>query len=92
VRAVGTAIARDHPVVHVLANNAGALTAPRRALTVNHLAGFLLAHLLLRALVAGRARLVTTASLAEAWGWLDGLWDANAQRVGATMPYSWILR
>lgn len=71
VRRVGVAIADQHPTVHVLANNAGALTAPGRALTVNHLAGFLLAHLLLPAMVRGRARLITTSSLAEAWGWLD---------------------
>ena len=36
---------------------------------VNHLAGFLLAHLLRPALANGR--LITTASLAEVWGWLD---------------------
>ncbi len=70
VREVGEKIAAAHPTIHVLANNAGALASPRRAITVNHLAGFLLAHLLLPAMKRGRARLITTASLAEAWGWL----------------------
>ena len=42
---------------------------------VNYLAGFLLSHLLVPALRRGTAdrpvRLITTASLAEMWGWLD---------------------
>jgi NAD(P)-dependent dehydrogenase (short-subunit alcohol dehydrogenase family) len=63
--------------VDVLVNNAGGLYRGPRALVVNHLAGFLLAHLLLDRLRAaaeatGRpARLISTASLAEAWGVLD---------------------
>ncbi|WP_433080925.1 SDR family NAD(P)-dependent oxidoreductase [Dactylosporangium sp. CA-052675] len=58
--------------IDVLVNNAGGLYRGPRALVVNHLAGFLLAHELrghLRA--AGTSRLITTASLAEAWGVLD---------------------
>ena len=93
VRAVAGLIAVDHPVIHVLVNNAGLLaplslpwSARRsrrtvdgldRTMQVNHLAGFLLTHLLrpaLRAAAAtadGPARVITTASLAEMWGWLD---------------------
>jgi NAD(P)-dependent dehydrogenase (short-subunit alcohol dehydrogenase family) len=60
----------DH--VDVLVNNAGGLYRGPRSLIVNHLAGFLLAQLLLDHLrAAGTSRLVTTASLAEAWGVLD---------------------
>jgi NAD(P)-dependent dehydrogenase (short-subunit alcohol dehydrogenase family) len=85
VRAAGERIAADLGRVDVLANNAGRLatlpgatSADGHDLTmqVNHLAGFLLAHLLLEpmrtAAASGRpARLITTASLAESWGWLD---------------------
>ncbi len=84
VRDAGARIAADHERVHVLASNAGQLAAVGRptvdghdrTLQVNHLAPFLLAHLLLDRMRAAAApdapaRLVTTASLAEAWGTLD---------------------
>ena len=90
VRAVGAAVAAAHERIHVLANNAGHLgpTHLRRAgrrtvdgfdptVQVNHLAGFLLCHLLLDRMRAaagtsgGPARLVTTTSIAEVWGTLD---------------------
>jgi NAD(P)-dependent dehydrogenase (short-subunit alcohol dehydrogenase family) len=84
VRAAGAAIAAEHERVHVLANNAGLLTSVRRPTTdgndatmqINHLGGFLLTHLLLDRLQAAAtpdapARIVTTSSLAEAWGTLD---------------------
>ena len=84
VRAAGERIAADHERIHVLANNAGQLAPARRrtadghdvTMQTNHLAGFLLAHLLLDRLSAAAdtgtpARVITTASLAEAWGWLD---------------------
>jgi NAD(P)-dependent dehydrogenase (short-subunit alcohol dehydrogenase family) len=84
VRAAGVAIAAEHERVHVLANNAGLLTSVRRltrdghdpTVQVNHLGGFLLTHLLLDRLRAAAtpdapARVVTTSSLAEAWGTLD---------------------
>ncbi len=84
VRAAGAAIAADHDEVHVLAANAGQLAPVGRptrdghdvTMQVNHLAPFLLAHLLLdrmraAATPAAPARLVTTSSLAEAWGTLD---------------------
>jgi NAD(P)-dependent dehydrogenase (short-subunit alcohol dehydrogenase family) len=69
--------------VDVLVNNAGGLFhgVTRRGhdttMQVNHLAGFLLSHLLLDRLQAAAAasghpaRLITTASLAEAWGCLS---------------------
>jgi NAD(P)-dependent dehydrogenase (short-subunit alcohol dehydrogenase family) len=62
--------------VDVLVNNAGGLFRGSTCLRVNHLAGFELAHLLLDHLKAAAtpghpARLITTASLAEAWGVLD---------------------
>jgi len=84
VRTAGTAIAAEHERVDVLANNAGLLTSVRRPTTdgndatmqINHLGGFLLTHLLLDRLQAAAtpqapARIVTTSSLAEAWGPLD---------------------
>lgn len=84
VRAAAAAVVAEHERIDVLANNAG-LLGPVRPLTVdgndptmqiNHLGGFLLAHLLvdrMRAAAApGRpARLITTGSAAEAWGTLD---------------------
>jgi len=84
VRAAGAAVAAEHERVDVLANNAGLLTSVRRptvdgydaTMQINHLGGFLLTHLLLDRLRAAAtppapARIVTTSSLAEAWGTLD---------------------
>jgi NAD(P)-dependent dehydrogenase (short-subunit alcohol dehydrogenase family) len=80
VRSVAADIARDVDRIDVFANNAGLLppwpgaaSADGLDLTiqVNHLAGFLLANLLHPILARSRARIVTTGSLAEAWGWLD---------------------
>jgi len=85
VRALAGRLSVEHPRIDVLVNNAGGLGPWRRrtvdgfdvTMQVNHLAGFLLANLLRPHLAAaarssGRpARIVTTASLAEAWGWLD---------------------
>jgi NAD(P)-dependent dehydrogenase (short-subunit alcohol dehydrogenase family) len=80
VRAAGAEVAAAHERIDVLVSNAGQL-APARRLTadgfdpcvqINHLGGFLLAHLLLdRLRAAGHARIVTTGSAAEAWGTLD---------------------
>jgi NAD(P)-dependent dehydrogenase (short-subunit alcohol dehydrogenase family) len=84
VRDAGARIAADHERIHVLAANAGQLAPVSRptrdghdrTLQVNHLAPFLLAHLLLDRMRAAAtpdapARLITTASAAEAWGTLD---------------------
>ncbi|MDG6109592.1 SDR family NAD(P)-dependent oxidoreductase [Dactylosporangium aurantiacum] len=76
VRAAAARVAAACDRVDVLVNNAGGLTRGAACLRVNHLAGFELAHLLLERLTAAArpgapARIVTTASLAEAWGVLD---------------------
>ena len=84
VREVGSRLAGEHPRIHVLVNNAGQLASVRGAtidgfditMQTNHLAGFLLSHLLLEPLRAAAteaapARIVTTGSAAEAWGTLD---------------------
>lgn len=84
VRAAGEWLRGERAEISVLVNNAGQLAPWSRptvdghdvTLQVNHLGGFLLAHLLLDRLRAGArpdapARIVTTGSLAEAWGWLD---------------------
>jgi NAD(P)-dependent dehydrogenase (short-subunit alcohol dehydrogenase family) len=78
VRGLGARLRGELERVDVLANNAGQLAAWSRrtvdgldvTMQVNHVAGFLLAHLLLDRLPPG-GRIVTTGSLAEAWGWLD---------------------
>lgn len=84
VRAVAERLRADVDRIDVLVNNAGQLAGWARptvdgndvTMQVNHLGGFLLSNLLLDRLVAaagpdGPARIVTTGSLAEAWGWLD---------------------
>ncbi|UWZ40763.1 SDR family NAD(P)-dependent oxidoreductase [Dactylosporangium roseum] len=80
VRAAAVRIRDSCDRVDVLVNNAGGLFGGvtghghDRAMQVNHLAGFLLAHLLLdrmRRTSGPPSRLITTASLAEAWGVLD---------------------
>jgi NAD(P)-dependent dehydrogenase (short-subunit alcohol dehydrogenase family) len=84
VRAAGARIAADHDRVDVLIGNAGQLGRARRrtvdgfdpTMQSNHLGGFLLSQLLLERLRAAAtpetpSRVVTTTSLAEAWGTLD---------------------
>jgi NAD(P)-dependent dehydrogenase (short-subunit alcohol dehydrogenase family) len=72
VRRLADAVGSAHPRIDVLANNAGAimghrtLTKDGHELTfqVNHLAPFLLTNLLMPTLVASRARVVQTSSVA----------------------------
>jgi NAD(P)-dependent dehydrogenase (short-subunit alcohol dehydrogenase family) len=84
VRAVAKRLAADLPRIDVLVNNAGSLAGARPrtvdgldyTMQVNHLGGFLLTYLLLEPLVCAAkpdvpARVITTASMAEAWGTLD---------------------
>ncbi len=79
VRALGASLAEKHPVIHVLANNAGGVFAPRTVtadgyettIQVNHLAGLLLTQLLLPSLLAGQAKVVFTASMAAFRGNID---------------------
>jgi NAD(P)-dependent dehydrogenase (short-subunit alcohol dehydrogenase family) len=84
VRAAGARIAAEHERVDVLVGNAGQLGRARRrtvdgfdpTMQSNHLGGFLLSQLLLDRLRAAAtpeapSRIVTTTSLAEAWGTLD---------------------
>ncbi len=81
VRELSGRLHDDLAQIDVLANNAGALVPLTRrtvdgfdiTMQVNHLAGFLLTHLVLDLVRAAPkpARIITTASLAEVWGWLD---------------------
>ena len=80
VRALADTLRAEHPRIDVLVNNAGALMGPRertvdgleRTLQVNHLAPFLLTHLLLDTLLDSRARVITTSSVGARWfGHLD---------------------
>jgi NAD(P)-dependent dehydrogenase (short-subunit alcohol dehydrogenase family) len=93
VRSVGAAIAGAYERIDVLASNAGNLVPGRRrtvdgldpSLQTNHLAGFLLAHLLLdRLRAAAPARIITTGSVAEAWGTLD------VDRPGRLQAWAWL--
>lgn len=80
VRSLATAIDDRYPVVDVLINNAGGIFGERsvtvdgfeRTLQVNHLAPFLLTNALLPKLVASRATVVNTSSVAaRLFGRLD---------------------
>jgi NAD(P)-dependent dehydrogenase (short-subunit alcohol dehydrogenase family) len=97
VRKAGTRIAAEHERVNVLVSNAGQLGRARSrtvdgfdpTVQTNHLAAFLFSHLLLdRLRTAARpelpSRIVTTTSLAEAWGTLD------VARPGRRQPLRWL--
>ncbi|WNB86630.1 SDR family NAD(P)-dependent oxidoreductase [Cellulomonas sp. ATA003] len=80
VRALATTLRAQYPRIDVLANNAGGLMGERaltvdgheRTLQVNHLAPFLLTHELMGTLVASRASVITTSSVAaRLFGHLD---------------------
>jgi NAD(P)-dependent dehydrogenase (short-subunit alcohol dehydrogenase family) len=94
VRVVGDRLLAAHDHIDVLINNAGGL-APYPGATstdgldltmqVNHLAGFLLANLL-RPIMTNTG-LITTTSLAEAWGWLD---TGRPARTGGRYRSRWL--
>ena len=76
MKRVGAQIAAAEPRIDVLINNAGALFASRqvtedhweRTFATNHMAYFVLTHMLRDRLTASRARIVNTASSAHKWG------------------------
>ncbi len=78
VRALAKKLREAYPRIDVLVNNAGLMSHHRSVtvdgfemtIQVNHLAGFLLSHLLVDSLGRG-SRLITTASAAERLGQLD---------------------
>lgn len=87
VRALAEELAATYPRIDVLANNAGTIHHRRRltvdgferTFQVDHLAGFLLTHLLLPRLVQSRATVIQTSSRgARAFGRLD-LADLNME-------------
>jgi len=79
MRAAGGALAAKAPRIDVLANNAGAIFDHRevtadgleKTFAVDHLAYFVLTHLLAPCLDPAAARIVSTASGAHLWGRLD---------------------
>ncbi|NKG19385.1 SDR family NAD(P)-dependent oxidoreductase [Paeniglutamicibacter terrestris] len=89
VRNLAALLLEKYPRIDVLANNAGGIFTPARQETtdgfemtfqVNYLAPFLLSHLLLDRLVASRATVINTSSVANRlYGNVD-LSDLNAER------------
>ena len=88
VRDLGAAILAQYPKIDVLANNAGGIFGSRErtndgfelTFQVNHLAPFLLTNLLLDLLIASKATVINTASLAaRMWGEID-LDDVNSTK------------
>jgi NAD(P)-dependent dehydrogenase (short-subunit alcohol dehydrogenase family) len=85
-----------YPQIHILINNAGVLNRERTTtvdgietvFAVNHLAYFLLTHLLLERLAAsGSARIINVASAAHRWGNLDFEDLQNAREYRAMRVY-----
>ena len=89
VRSLAALLLEKYPRIDVLANNAGGIFTPARQETpdgfeltfqVNYLAPFLLTHLLLGRLIASRAAVINTSSVANRlYGRVD-LSDLNAER------------
>jgi NAD(P)-dependent dehydrogenase (short-subunit alcohol dehydrogenase family) len=87
VRSLAAALLVTYPTIDVLANNAGGLVGKRgltadgheRTFQHNHLAPFLLTNLLLDRLIAGSARVVNTASVANRFGKIN-LADLDSKR------------
>lgn len=96
-RAFAAEVARAHPALHVLVNNAGIYTSRRevtedgveRTFAVNHLSPFLLTNLLLPPLRAGApSRVVNVASEAQRGGRLDFDDLMLAKRWGGLRAYT----
>lgn len=89
VRTLASVLLQRYPHIDVLANNAGGIFTPARQSTddgfeltfqVNYLAPYLLTHLLLERLIASRAAVINTSSVANRlYGSVD-LSDLNAER------------
>lgn len=88
VRSLAARLRDDYPRIDVLANNAGGVFGDRkktidgfeRTIQVNHLAPFLLTHLLMPTLLESRAVVIQTSSIAaRLYGNLD-LGDVNNER------------
>ncbi len=95
VRELAGKLRHAYPRIDVLANNAGGIFAQEntadgldKTLQVNHLAPFLLTHLLLDRLIASRAAVIQTASVgARIFGHIDLDDLGNARRWSANKAY-----
>ena len=85
VRSLSISLLTEYPRIDVLSNNAGGIFGTRertvdgfeKTFQVNHLAPFLLTHLLLQKLISSKATVVnTTSKAAKLWGNID-LKDLN---------------
>lgn len=96
VRSLADALQDAYPRIDVLVNNAGGIFGDQartvdgfeKTLQVNHLAPFLLTHLLLDVLIASRASIVNTASVAaRLFGNIDLADLNNARKYSANKAY-----
>jgi len=96
IRRLAQELLDRYPQIHVLINNAGVLNRKRTTtvdgietvFAVNHLAYFLLTHLLLERLtISESARVINVASDAHRWGNLDFTDLQNARRYRALRVY-----
>lgn len=96
IRRLAQELLDRYPQIHVLINNAGVLNRKRMTtvdgietvFAVNHLAYFLLTHLLLERLIASEsARIINVASQAHRWGNLDFNDLQNARGYRAMQVY-----
>lgn len=96
VRALATELKQSYPRIDVLANNAGGIMGARTVtedgheltFQVNHLAGFLLTQLLMETLVASRASIIQTSSVAAHSMARPDLDDVDAQH-GYSAPIAY---